>query len=274
MLDRDTVIKRAIDECYAELYMNAQPKVDFKQLVEDAKAGKIDESETPVYNRYYLSHDEFKYITDKYIDAFGLRESWTSNIDLLKEYLEKGGSKDKYIKEYTDEHGNYHPGYRSYEDVPPIKESIKDIIAHSENHEYFSAEQIDNLANTITKKVLDNIDICQNFYRFDHEGSTFMYNIALGPSPTSNKQTVIDYWKKQGVNIKITDKNPLLLWEMDNYGDKFEEEMEIEYGENWKEIWDQRWKDKIAEDKKKEEDIQHRFNEMVEKTRATKKEEN
>ena len=41
MLDRDTVIKRAIDECYAELYMNAQPKVDFKQLVEDAKAGII-----------------------------------------------------------------------------------------------------------------------------------------------------------------------------------------------------------------------------------------
>lgn len=274
MLDRDTVIKRAIDECYAELYMNAQPKVDFKQLVEDAKAGKIDESETPVYNRYYLSHDEFKYITDKYIDAFGLRESWTSNIDLLKEYLEKGGSKDKYIKEYTDEHGNYHPGYRSYEDVPPIKESIKEIIAHSENQEYFSAEQIDNLANAITKKVLDNIDICQKFYRFDHEGSTFMYNIALGPSPTSNKQTVIDYWKKQGVNIKITDKNPLLLWEMDNYGDKFEEEMEIEYGENWKEIWDQRWKDKIVEDKKKEEDIQRRFDEMVEKTRATKKEEN
>ena len=50
--------------------------------------------------------------------------------------------------------------------------------------------------------------------------------------------------------------------------------MEIEYGENWKEIWDQRWKDKIAEDKKKEEDIQHRFDEIVEKTRATKKEEN
>ena len=61
---------------------------------------------------------------------------------------------------------------------------------------------------------------------------------------------------------------------MDNYGDKFEEEMEIEYGENWKEIWDQRWKDKIAEDKKKEEDIQRRFDEMVEKTRATKKGEN
>ena len=57
MLDRDAIIKRAIDECFAELYMNAQPKVDFKQLVEDAKAGKIDESETPVYNRYYLSHD-------------------------------------------------------------------------------------------------------------------------------------------------------------------------------------------------------------------------
>ena len=248
MLDRDAIIKRAIDECYAELYMNAQPKVDFKQLVEDAKAGKIDESETPVYNRYYLSHDEFKYITEKYINAYGLKETWTSNVDVVKEYLEKGGSKDKYIEEFIDEHGNYHPGYRSYEDVPPIKESIKEIIAHGDNQEYFSAE-------------------------FDHDGSSFMYNVALGPSPTSNKQTVIDYWKKQGVNVKITDKNPLLLWELDNYGDEFEEIMENEYGENWKEIWDQRWKDKIAEDEKKEEDIRRRFDEMVEKTRANKKEE-
>ena len=273
MLDRETVLKRAIDECFAELYMNAQPKVDFKQLIEDAKAGKIDESETPVYNRYYLSHDEFKYITEKYIDAYGLRESWTSNIDLVKEYLEKGGSKDKYIEEYTDEHGNYHPGYKSYEKVQPIKESIKNIIARSENSEFFSQEQLDKLASAITKKVLDNINICQHFYRFDHDGSNFMYNVALGPSPTSNKQTVIDYWKKQGVDIDIVDKNPLLLWEMDNYGDEFEEVMESEYGENWKEIWDQRWKDKIAEDKEKDAEFQRKYDEMVEKTRASKKEE-
>ena len=181
--------------------------------------------------------------------------------------------KNSVLQTVNDEHGNYHPGYRSYEKVPPIKESIKDIISHSENSEFFSQEQIDKLADMITKKVLDNMTICQNFYRFDHDGSSFMYNVALGPSPTSNKQTVIDYWKKQGVNVKITDKNPLLLWELDNYGDEFEEIMENEYGENWKEIWDQRWKDKIAEDEKKEEDIRRRFDEMVEKTRANKKEE-
>ena len=267
MLNRDKIIKRAIDECYAELFAKAQPKVDYKQLLEDAKAGKIDESETPVYNRYYVSHDEFKYITDKYIDAYGLKESWTSDMDLAINYLKDGGSKDKYVEAYTDEHGNYHPGYRDYDKVPPIKESIKDIIAHSENESSFSAEQIDKLAQDITDKVLQNMEDCQNFYRFDRDGSKFMYSVALGgPSPTSNKQTVIDYWKKQGKDIKIVDKNPLLLWEMDYYGDEFEEVMEDEYGKKWKKIWNKKWQDKIAEDKKKSEEIQKRFEEVMEKT--------
>ena len=60
MLDRDEIIGRAYDDCMSEMYAKAQPSADFKQLVEDVKSGKIiDSNENPVYNRYYLSYEEF-----------------------------------------------------------------------------------------------------------------------------------------------------------------------------------------------------------------------
>ena len=53
----------------------------------------------------------------------------------------------------------------------------------------------------------------------------------------------------------------MLLWEMDYYGDNFEEVMEEEYGENWKADWDKKWKDDIA---KKEAEREERLKKIRE----------
>ena len=63
MLNRDNIIQRAVQECLEEMYAKAQPSANYKELIEKVKSGEIEDSnENPVYNRYYLSQEEFEYI--------------------------------------------------------------------------------------------------------------------------------------------------------------------------------------------------------------------
>lgn len=242
MLDRDEILEKAYHECMAEMYAKAQPSADYNQLLEDAKNGKIGKDEK-VYERYYLSHEEFKHILGKYKDAYNIRSHWEDDIEVLERYIKEGGSKDKYISSYEDENGNFHPGYRSYEKVTPLKEQLAEIFYKSD---FYTGSEMDKaseeLINNLYDKVIDIIDTCKNFYKFDREESSFDCSVALGPSPCSNKDIVIEYWKSLGVDIEIEERNPLLFWDMDYYGDSFEEVMKDEYGDNWKEYWDNEWK--------------------------------
>lgn len=262
MLDRKEILERAYTECMTEMYAKAQPSVDYHQLIEDAKNGKIGKDER-VYERYYLSHEEFEHIRNKYIDAYGLIEKWRPNIELLEQYLTEGGTKDKYIKSHTDEDGHYHPGYRGYENVKPIKEQIERVL----NDEFASGEVSpfvkDSLRDKITEVVMNTISDCKEFYRFDREESQFSASVALGPSPTSSKETVIEYWKSQGVDIDIVEPNPLLLWERDYYGDEFEEVMIDEYGDDWKEQFDNKWKEEIRKKELEKAELKAKYQEML-----------
>lgn len=239
MLDRKEILERAYHECMAEMYAKSQPSADYNQLLEDAKNGKIGKDER-VYERYYLSHEEFKHILGKYKEAYNIKSHWIDDIEVLERYIKEGGSKDKYIEAHTDEKGNYHPGYRSYEKVKPIKEQLSDVL-----EEYSLYDE--NMHNKLYDTVTNIIDTCKNFYRFDREESSFDCSVALGPSPNSCAEAVIQYWVHQGVDIKIEERNPLLLWEMDYYGDDFEEVMKDEYGDNWKEYWNNKWKEEIKD---------------------------
>lgn len=237
MIDRDIIIKRAIEECLEEMYAKAQPSVSYKELVKKVKSGEIEDShENPVYKRYYLSQEEFDYIRNKYAEAYDLKPKWREYIELLEEYLTKGGTKDKYIPETMEEDGSTHPGYRSYENVKSLKEQLKDVIRD------------DKTLDKAIDIVMSNIKDCKNFYRFDRDCETFTFSVCLGASPTSNKETVEKYWESQGTPIKIIDRNPLLLWDMDYYGSEFEEVMQDEYGDNWEEFWQERLKEKREEE--------------------------
>ena len=245
MLDRDVIIKRAIDECMEEMYQKAQPPANYKELVEKVKNKELFESpEDPIYNRHYLSQEEFEYIKNKYSDAYRFKPHWKKDIEVLEEYLEKGGNKDKYIPETMEEDGSTHPGYRSYEKVKPIRSQIQDLI------------QDEDLANKVADLVFNTIKECKDYYKFDQTQEIFDFHICLGASPTSNKDAVKQYWESQGKSIEIEDRNPLLFWDKEYYGSAFEEVMLDEYGKEWKEFWNKQYQNKLEEDKKhKEEEL-------------------
>jgi hypothetical protein len=260
MLDREEVLVKAVEDCYREMFAKAQPMADWDNLITEYKAGKIDEKKDgPVYDRHYLSYQEYVYIIEKYLDAYNVKSEWRSDIEVLEDYLNNGGSKDKYIEAHTDENGNYHPGYRGYEKVAPLNEQINEII--TDFHGGKRADQ-ENLVKKITDKVMELITTCKDFYNFNSDECKFRNTLAFGATPTSNAKTVKQWWKEHyDVDIEIEERNPLLFWERDYYGDNFEEVMEEEYGENWKADWDKKWKDDIA---KKEAEREERLKKIQE----------
>lgn len=262
MLDREEVLYKAYKGCIREMFAKAQPSADWDNIIEEYKAGKIDEKKDgPIYDRHYLSAEEYKYILDKYMNAYRIYSEWKDDVEIIEEYLNKGGHKDKYIKDWKDEHG-HHPGYRSYEDVFPLKIYIRQIIdSYLENKELNQTRQ--DLTDDITNKVMELISSCKDYYSFNADEQRFINTICMRCSPTSNMETVKKWWKDHyDVDIEIEERNPLLFWEMDNYGDEFEEIMEEDDGPNWKEIWDKKWKDQVA---KKKAESEKRLKELQEK---------
>ena len=245
-LTRDDIIDEAYMKCMNEMYAKAQPSTNFNELLEGVKNGTIiDTPYDKVFERYYLSYEEFHYILDKYTELYGMTEKWTSYLETVEKYFTGEGRKDIWIAEKNDEDGNRHPGYRSSEAVPHIKDTINNILK-----QYVDESYSQEINKKITKEVLSYVENCKNFYRYDREEHNFSARVALGCSPTSNKESVIEYWKKQGKDIEIVERNPILLWDMDYYGDEFEEVMIDTYGKNWlKKTWNNYYNSK--EGKKK-----------------------
>ena len=209
-MTRNDVLTKAFKECMSELYSKAQPSADFNDYLKQLKDGKITDDERPyIYQRHYLSDKEAHYIVDKYIDAYRFQNEWISNIDLLLNDLKHGCTVDKYIEDYVDKYGRHIPGYRSYDYRAPLKDRISNILKDA-------GVMRDDLCEKICGEVFDYIENRKNFYRFDREENQFNCSIFLGSCPTSNKQDVIDYWKSQGKDIKIVDRDERSFWMRDN----------------------------------------------------------
>lgn len=222
-LDREKVLSKACHDCYREMYAKSQPPGDYEEYLRQYRAGELrDDDNDRVYNRHYLSKEEYDYIMDKYVDAYGMKEKWSEYVDIVKSYFDVGAIKDKYIEEYTDDDGDFHTGYRSYEHLPHFSDTVSEMLKpYVENDNERNA-----VARQIYDSVVDRIETCKNFYRFDREESGFHVTIGLGASPTCNKQSVIDYWKERGVDVNIEDRNPDTFWEKDMYGDDYENDYE------------------------------------------------
>ena len=258
MLDREEVLCKAYEDCIREMFAKAQPSADFDNIIEEYKAGKIDEKKDgPIYDRHYLSAEEYQYILDKYMKAYRIESEWKENVEVVEEYLNKGGHKDKYIEDWEDEHG-HHPGYRSYEDVPPLKRLILNVL-----QKYSESETNKELADEITKVVMNDISTCKNYYSFNVDEQKFRNTVCMRCSPTGSIETVKKWWKDHyDIDIEIEERNPLLFWEQDYYGDEFEKIMEDEDGPDWKEKWDKKWKEQFA---KKKAESEKRLKELQEK---------
>ena len=69
------------------------------------------------------------------------------------------------------------------------------------------SKTVEKIGEDAYNKTIDYINKAKNFYRFDRTESGFHWAM-MNCSPCSNKQTVIDYWKSQGVDLEIEERDP------------------------------------------------------------------
>ena len=191
MLDRDKVIERAVLDCYREMYRKAQPRANFDDYRRKIANGEIP-SDTKIYERHYLPQAEFEYILNKYIKAYKIGDDLNKDVKFI---------------------------------INEIKTPIRKYITKEDTLDLNYDQRFQTLADQIGEenknKVIEYLESLLNFYSSDREQSIFRGTISLGFSPTSNPKTVKDYWKSQGVEVEIDEKENLTeddYWEIDYYG--------------------------------------------------------
>lgn len=245
MLTRKAILEKAYHDCMSEMYAKSQPSVNYDEILDGVKNGSISDSDAnPVYARHYLSAYEFYYILNKYKKAYGIESKWVDYVEVVGNYFNGKGMKDVWVDGKVDGDGNKTPGHRSAEDVPHIKTPIYNTLFKEFGRSY-SKHELNELTDEISEHILNYIDWCRNFYRFDREEESFSTSVTLGASPTSNPKTVVKYWEENGVNVDIVERNPLIIPILDEYEeyDKFVEYMVDEYGDDWEKYFDDLWEE-------------------------------
>ena len=149
------------------------------------------------YEFYFLPKEIMKDICDFYVHAYKIdnQQELLDTIETLKNYCKKP-IVDKYIDDWTDETGFHHPGYRSYDHPDNLEKEIGSII-HSYCEEGDVLEiGIRELSEKIQNKFFGFLDMAGNFFNWNGDLNSFYMSVCLGASPNSNKQAVIDNWKK------------------------------------------------------------------------------
>ena len=198
-MTRNEVIGQAVDQCMKELYSYAVPKVSWEDFIEENKAYKAGEPRP--YEFYYLPKDIMKDICDSYIYVYQLdsQQELLNTISILKDYC-RNPIVDKYINEYTDEYGDWHPGHRDYDHPDNLEKELYNLIPDSG----FTKSEI---VKSVQDKFFEFLDMAGNFYNWNRDLNTFSMNVYLGASPNSNKEAVIENWKKyRNIDIEIDEE--------------------------------------------------------------------
>lgn len=182
-ISRNGLLSEAIERCLSEMYDKAQPSVSWEELKQLSREGVYNDKNSFI-DQHYLSQDEYIEIIDKYIYAYNLKNPFQGNCDLVIEYLTKGGMKDKYIPQHTDEKGHWHPRYRSYEETPKLADVIGEENA---------------------QKCIELITECKNFYNKNSMEVSFRMSV-MNYSPSSNIETVREFWKEKDESVIIREK--------------------------------------------------------------------
>jgi len=214
-MTRNEVLSEACDKCLKELYTWVTPKISWDDFKEECRIySKIykewddwkmksqtnhpewkDKSITECigprpYEFYYLPKEIMKDICDSYIYAYNIdsQQELLNTIHILKDYCRKP-IVDKYIDGWTDETGLHHPGYRSYDHPDSLEKEITKILG-------IEAEDNPYHVHKICDKFFEFLDMAGNFYNWSRDLNSFNMTVYLGPSPNSNKEAVIENWKK------------------------------------------------------------------------------
>lgn len=222
MITRSDLLGKAIDECLKEVYTMVQPEVSWEDFIQQNKEYlekekeyyKLPEENRPKYYEYmgpkpyefyYLPKEIFKEIADSYIDAykFDNHKNLKEIIQILKNYC-KAPIVDKYIEGELKEDGTRWPGHRGYDHPDNLEKEIQKFIESN----YNLCESEDNVKDSkeLQNKFFEFLDMAEDFYDWNGELNTFNCNVYLGPSPNTNKEAVIDNWKKyRNKEIEIDD---------------------------------------------------------------------
>ena len=222
-MTRNEVLSQAANACIKELYLYAVPHIKWEDFIEENRIysskyvewenyKKLEHKNVELYKEYndklgwegksitecigprpyefyYLPKELMKDICDSYINAYRIdqQQELLNTIQILKNYC-KEPIVDKYIDDWEDEHG-HHPGYRSYDHPDNLEEEIKKILGDvAEDNEYYQ--------HKLQDKFFEFLDMAGNFYNWNSELNSFNLTVYLGCSPNSNKEAVIENWKK------------------------------------------------------------------------------
>ena len=247
MIDRRDVLSKAADDCIKELYSLAVPKVEWKDFVkqneiyikkheewEDYKKAEKEnkklykeyneklgwEGKTIVecigpkpYEFYYLPKEIFKDVVDNYVYAYEIdaHQRLLDTIEILKKYCEDP-IKDKWIE---GKDGN--PGHKGYEHPANLREEIiKTVIS-------VNPKILKSIVRKISSKSCDKffefLDMAGEFYNWNSDLSAFNQTVYLGATPSSNKEAVIENWKKyRNKDIEIDEEQ----MKKDYYGEELD----------------------------------------------------
>lgn len=207
MITRRDVIADAADKCMKELYSLAQPAITWEEFIKENKEFIKREEEyykLPKENRisykefmgpkpyefYYLPKEVLKEIVDNYIYAYEIDEhqNLLDTIDLLKKYC------DDPIEEFYHPGEGENPGYRDYRHPDNLeKELIKYI---HDNMSQDGCQDEENESIDLQNLFFKFLDMAGKFYNSHWWLNSFNTTVYLGASPNSNKEAVIENWKK------------------------------------------------------------------------------
>ena len=204
MITRRDVIADAADKCMKELYSLAQPAITWEDFIKENKEFIKREEEyykLPKENRisykefmgpkpyefYYLPKEVLKEIVDNYIYAYEIDEhqNLLDTIDLLKKYC------DDPIEEFYHPGEGENPGYRDYRHPDNLATCLI-----SELKEYTSSDISEEIICKAKDLFFKFLDMAGKFYNSHWWLNSFNTTVYLGASPNSNKEAVIENWKK------------------------------------------------------------------------------
>jgi hypothetical protein len=234
MISRDDVLSKAVDDCLKELYTLVVPKVTWEEFKEECKIysnkykaweeykrllikrekENLSEEELkrfsvfPInwenksitecigpspYEFYFLPKEIMKDICDSYVHAYKMdnQQELLDTIETLKNYC-KEPIVDKYIDDWTDETGFHHPGYKSYDHPDNLEKEIFKII--DDNIPLYQPPI--KLVSELQDKFFEFLDMAGNFFNWNRDLNSFNITVYGGPSPNTNKEAVIENWKK------------------------------------------------------------------------------
>ena len=217
MITRRDVLADAINKCIKELYSLAQPKVDYDDFIEENKIFLKKEKEyynLPKENRpsyyeymgpkpyefYYLPQKVFKEIADSYVYAYRLdeKQEFLDDIEVLKQYC-----KDPIVDKWIEGEGD-NPGHSGYDHPDNLEKEISGILCldntlvdpeMAEDAEDYE-NKLNNLSKQICNKFFEFLDMAGKFFNWNRYLNGFNTNVYLGGTPNSNKEAVIENWKK------------------------------------------------------------------------------